>query len=900
MQRHGSTLRRTARFSLCLAVLIGCLGSAASAASAGILEVGNFASGPLDETLAPSTTAGAHPFELTTSFELNTTENGQGAIVPAENLKNVEVDLPPGIVGNAASFPQCPQERMDELANCPVDTQVGVARLTLLFFGPGERIVPIYNLVPPPGMPAQFGFKVIGSITHIDFRVRSGGDYGVTASLTNINPTAPVYNSAVSIWGVPAASGHDTLRFETNAEAPGFEQSGAPLHSQAPKVPFLTNPTACTGPLTAQLRLTTWQNPGETVIDSAEAPGMGECGSVPFKPSLNLGADTARASSPTGISVDLHLPQHENVQGITTSALKRAVVILPEGVALSPGSADGLQACSNEQVGLGSAAAPNCPAASKLGAVSIATPLLKQPLTGSMYLGTQLSNDPTSGQMYRLFLVASGFGVSVKLPGSVVADPATGQLTASFDDAPQLPFEDVHIALNGGPRAPLKTPRTCGTYTTRALLTPWAAPAAEAVESISSFQIDQTCDAAAAFSPGLEAGSSNPLAGRSSPFLLEVTGEEGQQNLRSIDVTLPEGLLAKLAGVPLCSDAQAASGACDAGSRIGSVTVAAGEGANPLYVPQPGKAATAVYLAGPYKGAPYSLVFDVPAQAGPFDLGEVVVRAALRIDPVTTQVTAASEPLPQILGGVPIQYRTVFVAINRDGFMRNGTSCAPAAVTSTITSAAGAVAHPSSHYQLADCSVLPFSPRLRLEVSGPTRRATFPGLTATLKAERGQANIARVAVTLPHSEFLEQGHIRTICTRVQYAADNCPKGSVYGHAKAYSPLLDKPLEGPVYLRSSNHQLPDLVASLDGQIHVDLAGRIDSPHGKGIRTTFAAVPDAPVTKFVLTMQGGKKGLLVNSRNLCLGPDRANVAIEGQNGKSADQRPLLANDCRKRRK
>ncbi|HEX3609887.1 MAG TPA: hypothetical protein VHU14_09525, partial [Solirubrobacterales bacterium] len=315
--------------------------------------------------------------------------------------------------------------------------------------------------------------------------------------------------------------------------------------------------------------------------------------------------------------------------------------------------------------------------------------------------------------------------------------------------------------------------------------------------------------------------------------------------------------------------------------------------------PQPGKDPTAVYLSGPYKGAPYSLVVKTPAQAGPFDLGTVVVRAGIFVDPSTAQVTAKSDPLPQILEGVPISYRTIHVDIDRPDFALNPTSCDPMSIDGAVTSDRGAVANASDRFQVGGCAGLGFKPSLATHLSGGTHRGTHPRLQAVLRARPGEANIGRAAVTLPHSEFLDQSHIRTVCTRVQFVASECPEASIYGRAKAITPLLDQPLEGPVYLRSSNHELPDLVVALSGQVKFNLVGRIDAVPSGGIRTTFESVPDAPVSKFVLTMQGGKKGLLVNSTNICARHDRLVARFDGQNGKVHDIEPLLKNDCDKKR-
>jgi hypothetical protein len=360
---------------------------------------------------------------------------------------------------------------------------------------------------------------------------------------------------------------------------------------------------------------------------------------------------------------------------------------------------------------------------------------------------------------------------------------------------------------------------------------------------------------------------------------------------------LPKGLTAKLAGVPLCPEAETASGDCPAASQIGTVNAAVGSGSLPLWVPQPGKAPTAVYLAGLYKGAPYSIVAKVPAQAGPFDLGVVAVRSGIYVDPETAQVTVKSDPLPPILEGIPISYRQVHVEIGRGEFTLNPTSCEAAAVGSTITSNKGATASPSDRFQVGGCGELGFEPRLGLRLFGKTNRGAHPRLRAVLTMPKSGANIARAAVTLPGSEILDQGHLNNVCTRVQFAARKCPASSVIGHVKATTPLLDKPLEGLVYLGTGyGTKLPMLVADMKGQIEIVLRGRIDSVRG-GIRTTFETVPDAPVSKFTLTMQGGRKGLLENSTDLCASTNRATVRFDSQNGKLHDLSPAVQSSCKR---
>ena len=602
---------------------------------------------------------------------------------------------------------------------------------------------------------------------------------------------------------------------------------------------------------------------------------------------------------------------------------------LPEGVAISSAAANGLAACTEAQMGLTSESpvhfdltSPRCPDASKVGTMEVQTPMLADPLKGSVFLAAQDANPFHSRFGLYLTIDDQVQGLMLKLAGKVTADPVTGQLQATFLENPQLPFTDLRLHFFDGPNAALVNPPTCGTYTTKADLTPWSAvdpahpTAAETASPTSSYDITSgptggKCAAsksAVPFAPTLSAGSESVKAGASTPFVLNLTRADGQQELSSLNVVTPKGLTASLKGIPYCSEAQIAAAraltkgaseqatpSCPAASRLGSVTTGAGSGSAPFY------AHGNAYLSGPYKGAPLSLAIITPAVAGPFDLGNVVVRAGLYLDPVTAQITVKSDPIPQMLEGVPLRVRSVAVAMDRDKFMLNPTNCAESAVKAEALGSGGATAQMSTRYQVGACSALDFTPKLALNLKGGTKRNDHPALTATLTQPEGQANIGSVSVALPHSEFLDQAHIRTVCTRVQFAAKACPAGAIYGSAEAWSPLLDAPLSGPVYLRSSDNKLPDLVVALRGPdsqpIEIELAGRIDSVNG-GIRNSFELVPDAAVSKFVLKMQGGKKGLLVNSRDICKRTEKATVRMVGQNGKRADQFPKLSNSCKKK--
>jgi len=889
MRRNQRSNRTTILRALAaLAALIVATSLVPAAAGAADFGVTQF------EVLPTDTQAGAHA-DVTTTISFRSERYvelfpGFGDTFPNDGgVRTVALDLPPGLLADAAKAPTC---QRGDFANgaCPIEAQVGNAEVTTSWLStPPAGLMfnnPIYNLAPSQGQPAALGLMVGASKlpAFIDIGVDNAGDYHVKSLSTNIETVVPIKKLEITLWGIPADPVHDPHRV-------GPDQLGG-YPSTAPRTPFMVNPTDCGTAEVNHLHVDSYEGSEDDAGYTGPAPTG--CDKLKFEPTIKVTPETTAPDTPTGMAFDLEFPQDEDPDGLATPALRDAVVTLPEGMAIDPAQADGLGACTDAQLGIGTPGAAECPEGAKIGSVSLDIPALRKPLDGSIYVGTQVSNDPASGRMFRIFLVADGQGVHFKLEGAVSVDPATGQVKTTFADNPPTPVSAVHLAFKGGPRAVLVNPPTCGPKTTKAHLTSWGGPAADVQ---STFQVD-CAPGLGSFAPGLQAGTADPTAGAYSPFTLRVTRGDGQQNLSTISATLPEGLLAKLAGVALCGEAEAATGDCPAASQVGTTTVGTGAGQSPLYVPQPGKAPTAVYLAGPYQGAPYSLVVKVPAQAGPFDLGVVTVRNALNIDPVTTRVTATSDPLPQIVGGIPISYRDVRVEVDRPGFTVNPTSCEPMAVESTLTGAGGATANPSSRFQVGGCGALGFSPRLTLRLSGaPPRRGGNPALKAVVTPPEGQANIGRATVVLPETELLEQGHIKTVCTRVQFAADECPAGSVYGHATAWTPLLDTPLEGPVYLRSNGgeRKLPDLVADLKGSIHVVLVGYIDSVKRHGsprIRTRFLSVPDAPVSRFVLEMSGGRKSLLANNTNLCKARPRAEVSLTGQNAKPSEARPPVS--------
>ncbi len=850
-----------------------------------------------------STAAAMHPdFKSTIAlnhfFNENGTLNEEGA-----RTEEVAVSLPAGLVGNPNAIPKCTTGQLVAFS-CPIASQVGIAkvRVTWISGNPadkGKLTEPLYNLRPPhPNKElARFGF-VAAYPVFIDIKVRTASDYGVTATVQGPSGLVSLVIAETTLWGNPADPVHDKLRLtpkeanfcSTACEAPGGERSSG-IEPEDRKA-FMINPSACQE-MEMGVAVKSYQLPGDVFTASTPfEPGpITGCEGLPFDPSFTATPTNPTAGAPTGLKTTLQIPQHEGEEEAATATMREAKVTLPEGMTIAAGAADGLAACSDEEVGYHEEVDANCPDASKLGVATITSPALPKPLQGTLYQRT-----PEEGRLFGLWLVTDDLGLHVKLPGEIEADKETGHLTAVFTDLPQVPVSQIEINVWGGDRAPLKNPDSCGTYETSYTFTPHSND--PAVSGSSQMTIDQGCNTGG-FSPRLSAGATNPVAGAFSPFVFDITRQDGEQNLSALQITLPEGELAKLAGVPLCPDEAAAIGACPAASQIGRLNVAVGPGPAPLWLPQPGRDPTAVYLGGPYKSAPFSVITVVPAQAGPFDLGAVVVRSALDVDPVTAQAIVKTDPLPQFIEGVAAIYRRVHVVVDRPGFSLNPTDCSEMQVTSTLTSAKGAIANPASRFQVDGCKALGFKPKLSLRLKGGTKRGDYPALSATVKARPGDANIGRVSVALPHSAFLAQEHIQTICTRVRFAANTCPKGSVYGRAKAWTPLLDQPLEGPVYLRSSDNPLPDLVMALKGQIEVNLVGRIDS-HNEGIRTTFDRVPDAPVTKFVLRMRGGKKSLLVNSTDLCKGRHRSTVRMRGQNGRRADSRPVLrSGGCKKKK-
>ncbi len=847
---------------------------------------------------------------------------------PEGELETVRVDLPVGLSVNPGAAERCPLETFESGASgCPIGSKVGESAVTASLLGvpspptPPLTLVPVYNVVPPNGEPALFGLELAGHEVFLKADISWDGDYheGFTIAVPRVAELEPLVKGLIL---------KNRLVFD------GRAGDGT----------FITTPSTCLGPAVAphEHDYSTYLLAGSYAEEAAQgyefpasaAPALEspippgteprECDTIPYEPSIGVDPNTAETDSPSGAAVTVtvpHLLPGEDPHEQDSSDTRTAAVRLPSGMGINPSAANGLQACSDEQFGKGTRDPVACPAASKIGTVEITSPPLPEGnLTGDVYVGRQESRDPASGNEYRIFVDAESarYGISVRLVGNVSADPKTGQLTTTFSETPQVPFTSFELEFDGGPTATLTSPPICGPNATTARMTPWSGnPDAtpEAGFTLTTAPGGGACAKALAarpFAPSFAAETTNHQGGAYTKLNVDIARSDGNQELKGATIDLPPGLTAKLAGVAYCPEsalaaaaassgiAEAAGSSCPSASQIGSASIAAGSGSSPFHID--GKA----FLAGPYDGAPLSLAIVTPATAGPFDLGTVVVRVALFVDPETAQIHAVSDPIPHVFGGALLDLRSVAVHIDRNQFSINPTNCSPMAVAATLrgggadpTDPAAFSADPvSTPFQASGCEKLGFEPKLHLRLFGGMSRAQSPRLRAVLQAREGDANISRAAVALPHALILKQSSLSKICTRVQFAAHECPSGSVYGFARAFTPLLDKPLEGPVYLRSSDNLLPDLVAALHGQVDINLVGRVDTFHG-GLRTTYDTVPDVPVSKFILTLPGGRRGLLVNSRNLCGRKGvRAIVRLKAQNGKKANQRRKLRTSCPKK--
>jgi hypothetical protein len=876
--------------------------------------------------------AGSHPYAVTTTLNLKPAPESpvEPGVFSEGDLRDLDLEQPAGLIENPSAVSRCiparfstprssPFEASLSGESCPALSQVGVVEVRSS--AGSARTFGVFNLVPPPGFPAQIGFSPFGVPIVLTPRIRDlDGGYGTTLQLRNLSQRIDLRGLTLTIWGSPWATAHNGQRGNCLNEAePGFPFAKCPISPpQPPHAPFayLTLPASCSAPLTFTAVAGSWQA-GAPIGATRVEPPLEGCPGLRFEPQVLAQVTNPRASSPSGFDFSL-TPKEEaltNPKLQVPSQARKAVVALPEGVTLNPSLAGGLGSCAPARYAAETAASPpgaGCPNNSKIGSFTVSSPLFEDLVEGAIFLAQP--DDPATAtpgaenpfdSLLALYLVAKApaRGVLVKVAGRLDADPASGRLTATFERLPQLPYSNLKLHFREGQRAPLVTPAACGSYATRVELTPWSGPGATAASTAplsiaKGLGPNDACapPGAPPFRPGAVGGTLNANAGSFSPFYLHLTRTDAEQELTSYSATLPPGLLGRIAGIPYCPEAAIAAAqrktgaeeeshpSCPAASEIGHTTAGYGVGSAPAYAP--GK----LYLAGPYHGSAFSVVALDSARVGPFDLGVIVVRSAIRVDRGSAQVSidsAGSDPIPHILAGIPIHLRDLRVYLDRPRLTVNPTSCDPSALVSTLTGSGARFSDPSddptatvsSPFQVSNCSALGFRPRFSLRLRGKTKRGDYPSLRALYRPRPGDANTASAVVTLPPSLFLAQNHIDTVCTRRQFERGACPAGSVYGHASVVTPLLSDPLEGPVYLRSSETSLPDLVADLRGNgIAIEVVGRIDSSHG-GIRARFEGLPDAPVSAFELTLRGGRRGLLVNAANVCAAPQQAKARFLG---------------------
>jgi len=927
---------RLSRLALALLAAAALLGASAPVASAfGFLPgAEGFSAEALRGEGVPAAQAGSHPTALRLSAGFKAGPN-----FTEGDVRDLSFELPPGLIENPSAVPECSQAAFHEERDspfeepksgesCPDRTQIGIATLTTSVSGGETRSFGVFNLAPPPGSPSELGFAPYGAPVAFIPQVRQAeGEYGLTLRAKEIGQLFDLRRLELTIWGTPWAVSHDFQRGDCLNEAEaafGWAKCSVGPPRQNPALAYLTMPTSCEGQLSFEAVASAWQ--GGEASASAKAPPLEGCNALAFNPKPGGRLTDPRASSPSGYDFEIA----QETEGVTDparlapSAVRKAVVQLPEGVTINPSVGAGLGVCAPAQFSAETPSSPpgaGCPNEAKIGDFKVSSPLFAEAVEGSLFLAAPFENP--FGSLIAIYLVAKApeRGILVKVAGDLAADQSTGRLTASFDRLPQLPYSSLLVHFREGQRSPLASPNSCGAFSTSIDLTAWR-DAGLTRHSDSPAQIGAGAGGGpcpqglAPFAPTALAGSTNSNAGSYSPFYLRLARSDTEQEITHYSAQLPPGLLGKIAAIPYCPDAaiEAAkrrSGvaerdhpSCPAASLIGHTYSGYGLGSVLSYAPGN------LYLAGPYNGSPFSVVAVDSALVGPFDLGVVIVRSAVRVNPQTAQVSidsAGSDPIPHIIDGIPIHLRDVRVYIDRPNFALNPTSCNRFSVASTLSGSGAVFSNPADdvsasaiyNYQAFNCVSLGFKPRLALRLRGATKRGDDPALQVTYRPRPGDANLASIGVTLPPTLFLAQNHIETVCTKAQFAREACPPGSVYGTAAAYTPLLAQPLRGNVYLRSSGNLLPDLLFALRGQgLRVDLAGKVDSLGG-GLRGSFEGLPDAPVSKFVLKMFGGKRGMLEVAANLCREEQLAKARFVGQSNQGLRARPVVRTDCKKRK-
>jgi hypothetical protein len=908
-----------------------------------------------------ATLAGSHPYQL--SFQIGLNQAGEfegqtGAIFPDGDLRDLRLEVPSGLIVNPSVAPPCTQaelhaprtspfEASRSGESCPDASQVGTIEVE---GSAGRRRFGLFNLRSAPGVAAQLGAAPFGSplVFNVELAAQTDGTYALVLTTRNVPQALDLHGLRLNLWGVPWGISHNGERGNCLNEAePSFPWAKCSLGPPAAFKPaaFLSMPPSCSGTLSFNATADSWQQPAMVSASAvnrttAGQPAQMHCEYLQFNPEVVGHLDNTRASAPSGFVFRLGVNEDRlTAPEFSNSAPPRGVTVrLPEGTTLNPSVGAGLGVCSPAQFAAETALngqGNGCPNNSKIGTLRVHTPIFDEQfegdlLTGGVYLAAP--DDPATGargqenpfdSLIAIYILAKspGRGVMVKLAGELTPNPADGTLTAHFDTLPQLPYTELEIAFRSGQRSFLITPPHCGYAPTDIEALPYGS--AEPLDELSYTLIkpgadDGACPAGTPpFAPKVTSGAVNSNVNSFTPYFVHISRKDTEQELTSYSLTLPKGVTGKLAGVAQCPNssieaakrmrgfAEAAHPSCPAASQVGHTLTGYGAGSALTYTE--GK----IYLAGPYHGAPLSLVTINPATVGPFDLGTIVIRSAFQVDERTAQLrldTAASDPIPHILDGVVLHLREIRIYVDRPQFTHNPSSCEPSQLESQITGSGGSFENPAddshsaptSFFQLLNCRVLGFQPRLGVRLRGSTRRRAYPELRVTF-ASRGpnDSNLKEIAVVIPRQEFLAQEHIRTICTRPQFQAGTCPASSIYGSAVAETPLLDQPLRGNVYLRSSSAALPDLVADLrSGSIRIVLEGHI-GPGGKhgGIKALFTGLPDEPVNRFTMTLFGGKRGLLQNSADVCLEPPVSNVKAIAQNNVGAVFTSKLRGQCGK---
>jgi hypothetical protein len=902
---------------------------------------------------AAASTAGTHPYQLDLDFGF--AQGGESATQPGVpqpdgNLRDLEVDLPPGFLANPSALEKCslvnfhtervsPFESSLSGESCPDNTQVGTLELKSTLAGGAPMRFGLFNLDSPAGITAQLGASPFGIPLVFDVAIQTNaeGAYALRLKTTELPQSLGLTKLHLGLWGIPWNPSHNAERGNClNESEPTFpwckhSVGDATQNPTATPLAYLTLPTSCEGALAFNATATSWQQPAQVNasaenLDSEGHPaGQVGCQSFSFSPVTSGFLTETSAASSSGFNFRLSNdnPQLTIPSQQLPSQSRRAVVTLPPEVTINPSLGAGLVGCTPSQYASETAFNPQgqggCPNESKIGDFTLHTPLFEELIEGAIYLAEPDDpNTPTSGAenpfdtLVGIYLIAKSpeRGVLVKVPGELVPDPRNGNLVATFENLPQLPYTDLDVDFRTGQRAPLITPPVCGAATTQVDLTPWSGPGAKHTATDSAISTGAgggLCPngTTAPFNPGVVAGGVNSNVNSYTPYFVHLSRKDTEQEFTSYSLVLPKGITGKLAGIPFCPDADLAKAipSCPAASLVGHVVSAYGIGFALTY------ASGKMYMAGPYHGAPLSLVALNSAKVGPFDLGTIATRFAFQVDPETAQLrldASASDPIPHILKGIPLHLRDIRVYIDRPGFTHNPSSCEASKLESALTGAGLRFDDPAddSHatvtapFQLLNCLTLGFKPKLGLRLRGGTKQGSFPSLRATF-ASRGplDSNLKDMAVVIPHQMFVAQEHIRAICTRPQFAADACPANSVYGQATAYTPLFDQPLTGNVYLRTHpGRSLPDLVASLHaGAIRIVLDGFLESAPNGGVLTRFTELPDAPIDRFVMTLYGGKRGLLVNSADVCETPPVASVKALAQNNIGAVFSTKLRGKC-----